>query len=315
MLKQLKYIFLFSAVCFACGTMAEEIPAASTDTVSAAPYALPWQLRSVIPTTSLRIDSAFASYDDIKGNTGGSVIATVLTGALKLNANFGLITRLGGVFNNPPADQTAEDAFLNPIIAGLYSLPLSSKFRMGFFLGASIPIGSGGGNNPDMAVKAALSAGSLSRSALDNALFSVNYFSLIPGIGIAFISNGWTFQLEGTVIELIRVKGESLDKDPNRTNFTTGMLAGYSFTPLFFLEAELRYQKWVLNDTVFAVPNAAEENLSLMIGPRFNFKMGDVTLKPGIAYAQGLAGPMAKSGYNFPTNNYKIIFLDIPIVF
>jgi len=44
-------------------------------------------------------------------------------------------------------------------------------------------------------------------------------------------------------------------------------------------------------------------------------KVGDFTMKPGIAYAQGLSGAIAESGYTYAYNSDKIIFVDFPISF
>jgi len=90
---------------------------------------------------------------------------------------------------------------------------------------------------------------------------------------------------------------------------------GYAATNAFLLNGELRYQRWLNNDTVAAAAHPATQNLSFAIGPRFSFKSGPVTLKPGVAYAMGLAGPISTGGYISPTNSDKILFIDIPIVF
>jgi hypothetical protein len=150
---------------------------------------------------------------------------------------------------------------------------------------------------------------------MDNALFAVNYFTVIPGVDLAYIAHGFTFQIEATVLQLTRVRGEQVDKDPARTNFTSGLEVGYAFTPYISIESELRYQRWLENQTVAASASPATENLSFAVGPRFQFKAGDLTMKPGIAYAQGISGPMARGGYTYPTNSDKIIFFDFPMSF
>jgi hypothetical protein len=280
-----------------------------------APYTLPWQLRSIIPGHGARLDSAFAFYDDKNGNSGGVAIASTVSGSYKILPEFAVLLKLGFVNNNPPANAPSAISFVNPLVGGLYSFKLSDDFRLGFFLGMTAPLGMGGGNSPDPATQSANSAGILARSAMDNALFAVNYFTVIPGVDLAYIAHGFTFQIEATVLQLTRVRGEQVDKDPARTNFTSGLEVGYAFTPYISIESELRYQRWLENQTVAASASPATENLSFAVGPRFQFKAGDLTMKPGIAYAQGISGPMARGGYTYPTNSDKIIFFDFPMSF
>ncbi len=280
-----------------------------------APYAMPWQLRTIIPGTGARFDSAVAFYDDKNGNAAGTAIASMLGGNYKLLPELALSIRVGFVNNNPPASAPSATSFINPFLGGLYSFKLSSDFRLGFFLGVTVPLGTGGGNYPDPAIQSANSAGILARSAMDNALFAVNYFTVIPGVDLAYIAHGFTVQLEATLLQLTRVRGEQIDKDPSRTNFTSGVAVGYAFSPQVFLESELRYQRWLDNQTVAASASPATENLSFAVGPRFQLKTGNLTMKPGLAYAQGISGPMAHGGYTYPTNSDKIIFFDIPVSF
>lgn len=284
-------------------------------TASSPPYSLPWQLRPVMAGNAARLDSALAFYNDKNGNSGGFAAASVVTGSYKLIPDLAILVRLGMVNNNPPANAPGASSFINPLLGAIYSLRLSDKFRLGFFLGLTAPIGTGGGNSPDPAVQAANSAGILARSAMDNALFAVNYFTVIPGVDIAYISHGITVQLEATLLQLTRVRGEQIDKDTSRTNFTSGLVFGYSISPLLSAIGELRYQRWLDNTTVSAAASPAVENLSFAIGPRFTIKTGSVTVKPGIAYAQGLAGPMANGNYTYPTNSDKVVFIDFPIAF
>jgi hypothetical protein len=106
---------------------------------------------------------------------------------------------------------------------------------------------------------------------MDNALFAVNYATGIVGAGLAYIADGWTLQTEVTVLYLMRARGEAVDADPTRTNFTSGFLAGYEVAPGWIVEGELRYQRWLDNATVAAAASPAVQNLSFAIGPRFTF--------------------------------------------
>lgn len=279
------------------------------------PYAVPWQLRPIIPGNIVRLDSALAAYNDRDGNSGGLAAATMLTGSYRIIPDMAVLLRFGAVSNLPPNGAESATSFLNPLIGGLYSLRLPSDFRLGLFLGFTVPVGMGGGDSPDPAVQSANAAGALVRSGMDGAMVAPNYFAVIPGIDLAYIGHGATVQIEASLIQLNRVRGEDVDQDQGRTNFTTGLSVGYSITPEISMVGELRYQRWLYNNTVFAAPEPAVENLSFAIGPRFNFRIGNVTVRPGIAYAQGLVGPMASGGYTSATNTDRILFIDSPVIF
>jgi hypothetical protein len=52
-----------------------------------------------------------------------------------------------------------------------------------------IPLGGGGGSAPDLPSKAAQGASIPTRSAMENALYAVNFFTLTQGIGYAWIKD------------------------------------------------------------------------------------------------------------------------------
>lgn len=289
--------------------------ASAADGVPDSPYTLPWQLRPAIVGRALRLDAATGSYSNAQANTGGSATASMLAGSYKFSPEWAAVFKTGFVQNNPPSTTPSGTSYTNPAIGVAYSQKFGDEWKATYYLNATIPIGSGSGNTPDAGVKAANLTGILMRSAMDNSLFAVNYTAFIPGADIAYVQNGWTLQAEVTLFQLFRVKGENVDKDGRRTNFTTGFAAGYAFAPYVSGVAELRYQRWLVNDTVFAASNPAVENMSAALGPRFQFKWGDCTLKPGIAYVWGMMGAMSSGRYASTTNNEHILFLDLPVSF
>ena len=66
------------------------------------------------------------------------------------------------------------------------------------------------------AQKAARTATS-ARSALDNAMFAVDDFTVFPGVNVAYVNGGFTAQAEATLSQLTRVRGATDDKDPSTT--------------------------------------------------------------------------------------------------
>ena len=127
-----------------------------------------------------------------------------------------------------------------------YYHSLGGNWRWSGFFATTIPIGSGGGDDPDRGAEAAMTAALSARSAMDNALFAVNYWTVIGGLGLARISPGATFQAEVTVLQLTRSRGPST-QDASRTNLTAGIHAGHFFSPRFSIGAEVRMQRWLTN--------------------------------------------------------------------
>ena len=70
---------------------------------------------------------------------------------------------------------------------------------------------------------------------------------------------------------------------------------------------ELRYQRWLTDAAPTKVPGG-RDNLTVAIGPRVHFKVGDLWLRPGISYARSLDAP-------FDSNHYQMAQVDIPVVF
>jgi hypothetical protein len=269
------------------------------------PYSLPWQLRPAAAASVARSDTAFA-FRKVNGQSG-TTVASMLALSYKATSSLAPIVRLGLVNDSPPTGD-AGSAFLNPVVGATYSIPLGPALRLALFAGVTVPVGAGGGNTPDKATRAALAAGILARSAMDNAMFAVNYLIAFPGVDLALVLGGFTAQVEATVFQLTRVRGDLVDKDSSRTNFTSGLHVGYFVVPMLSFGAELRYQAWLSNP---ALPDGdpRRDTATFAVGPRLHLKLSDAAwLRPGIAYARALDKPMTDQDYN-------IVQVDIPFAF
>jgi hypothetical protein len=279
-------------------------------------YSLPFQLRPVGVGNVVRSDTAFAFYEAPNGESG-STVASMLLASYKVTDDLAPLVRLGIVSNSPPDVPMGPDsatAFLNPVIGATYSLKLGKDFRLAPFLGIALPLGSGGGNEPEAKIGAARGAGILARSAMDNAMFAVNDLVIFPGVGFAYIANGFTAQVEATVLQLTQVKGDTgappnAQPDDSKTNFTGGIHVGYFFAPVFSVGAELRHQRWLSTPAAVKANSKARDNSTFAFGPRFHFKLGEkMWLRPAIALALPLDDPMSDS-------KHKVVQLDIPFAF
>ena len=294
------------------------------------PYSLPWQLRPAVVANVVRSDTAFAFYKDAAGKKSGSTVASMLLASYKVTESFAPMVRVGVVSNSPPdsfvapATKPVDSAvnFINPVIGGTYAIKPAKPLRLAFFLGLTVPVGSGGGDDAKPEKSAANAAGIRARSAMDNAMFAVNDFTVFPGVDFAYVAGGFTAQIEATVLQLTRVKGDKqpamgLPKNPDKskTNFTMGVHVGYFLAPFLSVGAEWRHQRWlstptaVKNDEASMNPQGTRDTSTFAVGPRFHFKLSDsVWFRPGVAFAMATDSPMEKA-------EYKIVQLDLPIAF
>jgi hypothetical protein len=281
-------------------------------------YSLPWQLRPVTAGTVVRSDTSFAKYENAASLGGISVASTLLasyripgTGAAP-GTGLAPLVRFAIVGDSPPSG-TGGVAIVNPLVGASYALVLGGGFRASAFFGATIPVGMGGGNTPDAGALDARKQGPAARAAMDNALFAVNDFTVIPGVDVAWVHGGFTAQAEATLFQLTRVRGAGAQPESAKTNFTCGLHLGWFALDSLSIGAELRYQRW-LNAPIAVdkdATHASEDNLTIAFGPRFHLPIGEKTyVRPGLAFARAVDKPMASAA-----QNYDILQLDVPFVF
>jgi hypothetical protein len=275
-----------------------------------APYSLPFQLRPAVVSSAVRLDTAFAFSEDPTTGKAGTTIVPLLLFSYKVTENLAPLVRLGVVSSSPPAAGSAV-GFLNPVLGATYAFKPAPDLRLAFFLGVTLPVGSGGGDTPNADQKAARSAGILARSAMDNAMFAVNDFTVFPGVSFAYVRSGFTAQVEATLLQLTRVRGKLDQADAAKTNLTAGLHVGYFFIPELSAAVELRHQRWL--STPKMVANDATDSLrdttTVALGPRVHIQLAEGKwLRPGLSLALPLDDPMKKS-------SYKVVQLDVPFVF
>jgi hypothetical protein len=267
-----------------------------------APYVLPWQLRAVGPASVVRLDDSLAI------SQVGTSDVLFLSAGYKLFSSLGLLARAGGVGNWPEQGATGYSV-TNPSLGLVYGLSLPEGVRLGAYLNTTLPVGTGGGNTPNVTQAAANTAGIWTRSALDNSMFAVNDWVVIPGLDVAWVAHGLTLQGEATLFQLTRVRGELVQKDANRTNFTSGLFAGYFLLPQLSVGLEGRYQRWLSTPVAVAKNSALRETLTFAGGLRGHFEVAHgYWLRPGISYARGVNGQLSAHEYN-------LVQFDLPFYF
>jgi hypothetical protein len=311
-----------SAFAAQTGTV-ETTPAAprpAAPAVPPPPYSLPWQLRPAAVGNVIRLDTSIGFYKNpatMTGPavTGGSTVASMLAATYKVTPTLAPLLRLGVVQNdNPGATMGSGAAFANPVLGLTGGWKLPAKLRVSALLAGTLPIGSGGSKTAAQNTEsAAINKGAPVRSAMDNAMFAVNYFTALGGADLAYVDGGFTAQAEVTLFQLWRVRNElcadgasKCAAESTRTNATAGLHLGYFILPMLSVGGELRYQQWLKHAAVKA---PARQNISFAVGPRFHFKVGPTTwLRPGISYSTFIDEPLSKS-------RYSIVQVDVPFAF
>jgi hypothetical protein len=278
-------------------------------------YSIPWQLKAVVAATSIRLDTAAAFYEDT-ASRHGSTVASLLTASLRIpntgpkTAGLVVFARGAMVEDTSPAGNSGF-AIGNPLVGGGYSFNLAPEFRASIAFVATIPVGMGGGDNPDPGHLQARQAASPARSQIDGAIFAANDLFVGPLLDLAWVAHDVTLQLEADFYQFTRVRGAAVEGEATKTSTVLGFHAGYYFVRELSVGAELRYQRWL--NPPFAVENdpTSWDQFTFAFGPRLHFRVApQVWMHPGLAYARGLDKPMAAAAHN-----YHIVQLDIPIVF
>ena len=275
----------------------------------APPYSLPWLLRPAAATTVVRLDSTLALYEDPGTGADGHTLVESAIASYRANARWAPLARLSWIRNTAPGGTTevSGTAFSNPLLGVTYVRPMAEVWRLSLFGATTVPVGSGGGDTPDPGAAGAVSRAVPARSAMDNALFAVNYWTVIGGVAVARVTPRLTLQAEATVLQLTRVRGPET-QDGARTNLTLGLHAGHFFSSRVSLGAELRMQRWLSDAAPVRADPSARETLTAAIGPRLHLKAGRRVVRPGLSYTRALDDPLHGQGYD-------MIALDVPVSF
>lgn len=270
-----------------------------------APYAVPFQLRPAVVANVFRSDSVAAFYRDDAGASGSTVVTSLLAG-YKITPELAPFARFAVLHDDPTTGDSATGSS-NALLGMTWAPKLPGTFRLGVIGAVTAPIGTGGGDSPEMATAAANRAAIYARSGMDNAMFAVNDVALIGGASVAHVDGGLTVQAEATLFQLFRVRGAEAQPDKTKTNFTSGLAVGYFLAKQLSVGAELRYQRWLSTPKAVAndMTSTLRDTMSVAGGVRGHFKLeGTRWLRPGISYARGVDDPMTN-------RRYQIVQLDV----
>jgi hypothetical protein len=303
------------------GVARASAPAASLETPATLQrYSLPWQLRPVAAESMVRINTAAAAFADGQGNLD-IAIPTTFDASYRLTPHWAPVIKLAFVGNNAPGAALDGTSFANPMLGATYGRALGI-YRLALFGATTIPIGTGGGDAPNLRA-AETNAASMSARPADAAMFAVDYMAAVAGTDIAYVGHGFTAQGEVTLLQLVRVRGgdSSGATDAFRTQASAALHLGYFFGAHFSLSGDLHYRRWLSTPTPTSAPGAritfagaGMDTTTVAVGARVHFRMGkSVWIRPGVSLVRGLD----TRGFDAPllTPQTTAVQLDVPVVF
>lgn len=272
-------------------------------------YDLPWQLRPVTIGNAVRVESEAAGFNDSPNGNLNAAYTTMLTASYQVTREWAPMLRLGFVGNDAPGAALDGGSFVNPIVGATYARELGS-YKLALFGATTIPIGTGGGDGPNLAA-AKTNAESMVARPGDQAMFAVNYMTVIAGGEIAYVNHGFTAQAEATLQQSVRVRGSNSGSasEALRTNSSVGLHLGYFIGSHISLGADLLYQRWLSNPTALN-----DDMLTFAGGPRLHFKVGKQGgIHPGLSFVRGFDG----RGLDAPlvTAHPTALQIDVPVMF
>jgi len=280
---------------------------------------LPWQLQPLTTDNVAHADSAAAVFVDANGNVDVAM-TNALSASYHLTERWAPTIRLGFAGNNAPGAALDGSSFGNPMLGMTYTRVMGPR-RFALSAATTLPIGTGGGDNPDpRAAKA--NAASITARPADEAMYAVNYLTEIVGADVAYVKHGITMQAAATLQQSIRVRGEhsAAGTDAFRTRASLGAHAGAFLGRHVSLGADLLYQRWLSHPTELdmsgakvAIADADLGQFTLSAGARVHFRVGRASVHPGLSYTRGL--DTSRRGPMIVTNRTNAVAVDLTVLF
>jgi hypothetical protein len=278
---------------------------------------LPWQLRPLTTSNSVRAEAAAAVFNDVNGNV--NIASTnAFSASYHLNDRWTPMLRFGFLGNNAAGAARDGTTFANPLVGVTYR-----HRKLALFASTTLPIGTGGGNDPDP-IAAQANAAAMTVRPADDAMFAVNYLTETVGADIAYVKHGFTAQAEATLQQSIRVRGgDSVDgTDVARTRAALGVHLGAYIGSHVSLGGDVLYQRWLTHPTKLdrmtksRMPIADDDmaSLTLSVGVRVHFDIGPASIHPGLSFTRGLDATGATAD-SMITNRTTAVALDVPVLF
>jgi hypothetical protein len=274
----------------------------------------PWQLHPVTSANLISLDSSAAVFRDYQGNID-IASASTLSLSYRLTERWAPMLRLGFVGNNAPGAALDGSSLGNPVVGATYTRPLK-HLRLAVFGALALPVGSGGGDAPDLQAATTNTASITARPA-DEAMFEVNYATVILGADLAYVKKGFTAQAEATLLQGVRVRGAdtAAGAEAARTRATLGAHLGMFLGRYVSLGADLDYRRWLTSAPMLDEMTGFDRaTLTAAVGVRVHVRIASTSLHPGLSYTRGFDGLTLHGPTTF-TQQTNAIAVSIPATF
>jgi hypothetical protein len=232
-------------------------------------------------------------------------VLSVLTASYDLTDRWGAFARLGLV-DNDPATGEAGRGMSNPALGFTYGRPLSDRYRLGLTLGVVLPLGSGGGDDPDPAVLNAM----LVATDWGGPMYGPDHLTPYVGASLTRSAGPLTLRARSTLYDANRVKGEKADPIGPTVIFTSSdLLADYSINDRMSVFTQLA-QTYYHNTPPFVAADAtARADHYLVGGVSFNFKLANGrSFQPSLAYGEAIDQPKTRRTFRLLELGTKLSF-------
>lgn len=280
-----------------------------------------WQLHAMTTGNLVQVDSVAAVFRDRQGNVD-IAHPTTLGVRYQLTDPWAPMIRLAFAGNNAPGAALDGSSFGNPLVGATYTRGIRTR-RLALFAAVALPVGSGGGNQPD-ARAARTNAAVVTARPADEPAFEVNYATAILGADVAYVNRGFTAQAEVTLLQSVRVRGDetAAGADAFRTRATLGAHVGGFLGRHLSVGADLEYRRWLSHPTMLDAttdprfPSAGEDpsTLTASLGVRVHVHVGNASVSPGLSYTRGFDG-LAPHGPMTITKQTSAVAISIPVAF
>ena len=236
----------------------------------------------------------------IMRGTKESTMLNVAIGSYDVNRWVSVFGRVGMVHNTSNDTATAT-GIGNPVVGATFNFVSRPHLKIGGIAGASIPVGSGGGNAPSAGMLRAWT------NSIDwgGVMFAVDHFDMQTGFNTTFVGGAFALRFESTLHQLLRVRGAKADVlGANAT--VTSSTATLSFAPVSRLTFSGAFSETRFWNTPKAIQESPRSRVDYYgIGAiATSFDVGRVACAPSLSYARALDLPLRDA-------KFQVVELDL----
>ncbi len=242
----------------------------------------------------LGISASLGSSLVLRGNPAQSTLLMVLSAAYEWTHWLSTFARVGWA-HNAPSNEASGSAFANPAAGVSSQIELGKHVKVGGLAGITVPVGSGAGNTPNTAALKAWT------NSVDwgGAMFAVDHVDVFGGLRASYTASRLTLQIESTVHQLVRVRGEASDPIGDAATVT-----GSQATALVALPHDVSVSTGLAETRFWNTPKCIQDSAEsrrdyfVVAGVSLELKLAKgVAFTPGVLYARALDLPLTRETF------------------